>query len=90
MKTIFKYNIEAKEYFNLQLPLQSQILKVDSQSGNIGIWALVDTENNTEERSFYIGTTGNPIDVSLDLEYIETFQGEGDFFVGHLFEIKGN
>jgi hypothetical protein len=88
MRTIYKYSFEVKDIQRVYLPLEAEILTVQSQQGNPYMWALVDPENKLVERVFEVFGTGHPIqeDMGTDRKYIGTFQLQDGFLVFHLFE----
>jgi hypothetical protein len=90
MKKIWKYKLEITDNVVLEMPRNAEILTVQMQGETPMIWALVDTENNIEKRSFKIIGTGNPVpDLArhLSRKYINTFQMMEGRLVFHLFEI---
>jgi len=80
MKQIWKFRLNN----TIQMPMDAKILTVQMQDGEPNIWAMVDTQNELESRTFTIVGTGNPFD-DTDTKYIGTFQEPP--FVWHLFEI---
>jgi len=90
MITIYKYDVPAEDYFELELPIGAQILTVQSQFGEPHIWVLGDTEKKSEVRYFRLLGTGHDFKLNSDKvkQYIGTFQIEGGMLVFHLFEIK--
>lgn len=91
MKTIYKYPIEITDKQTLPMPVGANILTVQVQNGNPFIWAMVDTEAPIEGVAIIVYGTEHPIDESLNLEYIGTFQSNGKCFVFHVlkrFNIK--
>jgi len=86
MKTIWKYPIEIHDLICIEMPKEAEILTVQSQKGIICIWALVNTDNPTEQRRFRIYGTGNPVEFNGD--YIGTFQIYNGDLIFHLFESK--
>lgn len=86
MKIIYKYPIEITDKQTLPMPVGANILTVQVQNGNPFIWAMVDTEVPTEEVAIRVHGTGHPINESLNLEYIGTFQSNGKCFVFHVFK----
>lgn len=86
--TIWKFPIEIKDLNVIEMPKGSRIL--DFQDMEIWgqktgmIWALVNPDNEKEERRFRIVGTGNPLPQEIALNYIGTVARE--FYVWHLFE----
>ena len=89
MKRIFKYPLKITDLQKISMPKDSTLLTVQVQNGIPCLWALVDTDKETEERFIGIIGTGNLVPKGI-LRYIGTFQGlENNWFVGHVFEVKG-
>lgn len=91
MKRIFKYPVpEAVDQFELELPLDTQILTFQSQKDQFYIWAIVeDEEERLQERYFRILGTGRPLitgEYKIQ-KYIGTAQIAEGRLVFHLFEI---
>jgi hypothetical protein len=87
MDTIWKYPIEINDIQTISLPVGAEILCVQTQNDRPYIWALVDSEAETESCQFLLCGTGERIPANLDhLEYIGTFQQMGGLFVWHLFK----
>ncbi|GAF77207.1 unnamed protein product [marine sediment metagenome] len=86
MKTIYKYPIPIKHFFNLELPRDAKILSFQTQLGIPVIWALINPENELIKRDFCIRGTGEP-DYSED-RHIRTYLGtiQTGALVWHLFE----
>jgi len=89
MKRIFKYTLQVMDMQKINVPEDSTILTVQVQKGIPCLWVLVDTEKAHEDRFIQIVGTGNPIPEGI-IRYIGTFQVlEDNWFVGHVFEVKG-
>lgn len=69
MRMIYKYPLKIADSQLVDLPADAYVLKVDEQSGELFVWALVDTEAQTEKREFRIVGTGNPVPDDLNLRY---------------------
>ena len=85
MKTIFKYPIETKDRQLLTIPKDFQILRVANQFNKIVIWALIDTEVETEEIEIEVHGTGNPIFDSQSTKRVYLGTALCDPFVWHVF-----
>jgi len=101
--TIWKYELELLTHVDIEMPKGAKLLDVQMQGsqenalGFLGpvdgkpcLWAMVDSEAETEVRKFRILGTGHyyedePVD---EYEYIGTFQMGNGELVLHLFEIK--
>ena len=88
MKTIYKYTVTGLPLQNkIEMPKGASILSVNMQGADCCMWALVDTESETEEREFEIVGTGWQIYDSMS--YVGTcFANDG--FVWHIVEIYAN
>ena len=80
MKTIYKYSLTQ---MNIQMPTGAQILHCAMQGDTYCLWALVDTDAPTENRSFRVLGTG--WEVTENMAHIGTcFEGS---FVWHIMEL---
>lgn len=88
MITIYKYPVPILDSFELALPIHSRILAFQIKDETPFIWALVDTCNDIETRTFSIYGTGKPIESKTIYhdKYIGTVQKKFGF-VWHLFEV---
>lgn len=87
-KKIYKYPIEIKDKQQLELPVGAEILSVQTQYGEVQMWALVDPNAQKETRMFEVFGTGNDVyyDMGVDRVFISTIQLEGGALVFHIFE----
>ena len=86
---VFKYQIEIDDYVEVEMPIGSRILDVQTQHECPCIWALVDPGLPTEKRRFRFAGTGHPIKENpSQLIHIGTFQMMQGRLIFHLFEIK--
>lgn len=85
-KKIWKFSLDVTSESKITMPAGAQILCVQNQHGHPCIWALVDPENDREERSFFIHGTGYRIQEADDISYIGTFQQANGDLVWHVFE----
>jgi len=91
-QAIFKYKLEVTDRQELLMPLGTKVLKVDTQYGDITIWALVLPRQLTlVPRKFIILGTGQPIrkfDYDMDrCKYFNTVQQQSGMFIWHVFEL---
>lgn len=86
MRKIYKYPVEVADIQTILLPLGAQILSVQEQNGQPYIWAILDTETDSEPRRFRLYGTGHNIETDNVLKYIGTFQLLCGRLVYHLFE----
>ena len=87
MKKIYKYQFSVENNFEIEIPVNAEILAIQTQNNIPCIWALVDDYGVYEKRSFAIYGTGHKVDEKFMHNYIGTFQLLEGKFVGHLFEI---
>jgi len=86
MRVIYKYELTQ----TIQLPIDSQVLKVGMQNGIMQMWALVDpNQKETSQRNFEIIGTGHSFEFDyLTHTYIDSlFDGP---FVWHIWEVNKN
>ena len=73
MKKIFKYEMSIKEKQEIELPINSEIIRVDDLDGRFFLWAIVNPEEDAETETRYLEfyKTGQPIETETkDLKYI--------------------
>ena len=89
MRTIYKYRLQFEEIQSIEMPKNASILCIQTDKKNNAphIWALVETENEIEERQFKLYGTGAKINNTKTEIYIGTFQYQNGSFVGHVFEV---
>jgi hypothetical protein len=86
MRVIYKYELAR----TIQLPIDSQVLKVGMQNGIMQMWVLIDpNQKETSQRNFEIIGTGHSFEFDyLTHTYIDSlFDGP---FVWHIWEINKN
>lgn len=90
MRTIWKFETPFLDKFKIDMPKESEILCVqqDQKTFKPCIWAMVNTDNEKEERHFELFGTGNNMhnDMGVYRKYLGTYQYQKGEFVGHLFE----
>jgi hypothetical protein len=86
MTTIWKYPLKAVERQVVEMPKGATILSVQTQHGDVCIWALVDPEAKKESRTIWIVGTGHEMPEGIHLRYLGTTQTPGGTFVPHVFE----
>jgi len=88
MKTIYKYNIGIVDKQQIHLPVGHEILSVQTQGGAVCIWALIDTEAETQEELIEVFGTGHPVHVDMGIErqFIGTVQIMGGTQIYHVFK----
>lgn len=75
MNKIFKYSIPTKEKYELFLPKDAQIIRVEDVDGLFFLWAIVNSEEDypQEKRFLEFYKTGQPINTPLqELQYLGT------------------
>lgn len=89
MMVIFKYQLQLEVGVEqtFEMPRHATIISLQNQRENICIWALVNSSNQPEERTFVIVGTGHPIHFSTAaFKHVDTVQMLGGDFVWHIFE----
>jgi len=86
MRVIYKYELAR----TVQLPIDSQVLKVGMQNGIIQMWVLVDpNQKQTSYRNFEMIGTGHEFEFDyLTHTYIDSLFD--DRFVWHIWEVNKN
>ena len=84
--TVYKYPIPIEDEFNLELPIGAKILKIELQGNHPNIWALVNSENENQKRSFRFAGTGHSLP-EKELNYIGSVHMNSGQLVFHLFEV---
>lgn len=91
MKTIWKYQLGTRGAQKLQIPSGATLLSVKFQHSyhyrQLCAWFLLDPEMKSEERTFRIFRTGQPVEDVESLTYLNTVQ-DGDL-MRHIFEEPG-
>lgn len=87
MFQVWKFPIDADDYFHVDMPSGSKILAIQTQNGQPQMWALVNPELGLIRRFFRLAGTGHGIDPKEAENYVGTFQLYDGSFVGHLFEL---
>lgn len=90
-KVIWKFELNEKGNQQIKLPLDYEILALQTQQGKPCLWVLVDPNKPKETEIFEIYGTGHPIhyDMGIDREYVGTWQEQGGLLVWHLFKYTG-
>ncbi len=91
-KTIWKFELETTDNQEIEMPIGSEILTIQTQNVIPCIWALIDPNADKEVRRFEIYGTGHPIhcDIGVKRNYIGTYQLYNGSLVYHVFEILKN
>lgn len=82
---IWKYAVEVKDEFDVEMPAGGRVLSVQVQDGTPCVWVLVEPENAVARRWFSLRGTGHPTDGMDGAEFVGTFQLRGGALVFHLF-----
>lgn len=78
MKAIHKYVIPFMEVAKVNLPKDAIIIRVDGVDGQLYLWAVVDTDNELEVRTFNLFKTGAKMPVDIG-RYV--YHGCGAIFI---------
>lgn len=82
--TIWKFACPLDDRVVIPMPEGAYVLHVDSQRGEICIWALVRPEARTVRRVFHVRGTGHPTDGLTPILYLGTVHMGP--FVWHVFD----
>lgn len=84
---VFKYELQMRDYTDLELPRFTEILSVHQQAGGVQLWAKVDADETLmiRRRVWMIGT-GNPMPEHVTLRFINTVLFQDGALVFHFFE----
>lgn len=88
MLKIYKYPLGSFVHkFEINLPRNAQVLKVDLQGAHPVMWVLLDPSAELSPREFFFVETGASIDDDLlcKSDYIGTIQTNNNYVL-HLFE----
>lgn len=83
MKTVWKYILQSETTFDI--PKDALLLHVDVQGRDICLWAMVDTEKETEKRHFIVAGTGHEIKQGA-IANVGSVMLESGTLVFHVFE----
>lgn len=90
-KTIWKFQLEKTNSQMIQMPVNSQILSVQTQNEIPCIWALVDPTEIKEKRFIEVFGTGHDLhyEIGVSRNYLGTYQLQSGSLVFHVFEYTG-
>jgi len=88
-KSIWKFPLETTDIQQIEMPVDAEILTVQTQNGKPNIWALVSTDAPKRKVSFEIFGTGHPVPENANRRYVGTYQLSGGALVFHCFELLG-
>ena len=86
MKTIHKYTLDRAWDQKVSMPRGAKILSVQPQNGLPQIWAEVDPNALTVERTFVVIGTGHKLPEGFTLEFLGTVQLQNGSLVLHVYE----
>ena len=90
-KTIWKFELETTANQTIEMPVNSEILSVQTQNEIPCIWVLVDPTKTKEKRFIEVFATGIEVHdgIGVSRNYLGTYQLHRGFFVFHVFEYTG-
>jgi len=90
-KTILKFELETTDNQIIEMPVNAEILTVQTQNEVPCIWALVDPTKPKEKRFIEVFGTGHDVhyDMGVGRNYLGTYQLHGGSLVFHVFEYNG-
>jgi hypothetical protein len=87
MRTIWKKVIPVQDSFSLDLPVDAEVLTVQTQHGIPCVWFLCEDTPHATRRFFELRGTGHECGGIYSTQYVGTFQLESGRLVFHLFEV---
>jgi len=84
MKIIWKYRLVAVSEQEIEMPLNSEILSMQSQGDGLYIWVLVNSDEPAAVRKVLMILTGKPVATIFNHRFIGTVQFDGLVF--HFFD----
>ena len=87
MRTIWKFPVELKDTFVVQVPAGATVLSVQMQQGRAMLWMLVNPEAPRSEAIFAVHGTGHPVPDD-GRRFLGTFQVPEHHLVFHVFEVE--
>jgi len=85
MISVWKFNLQAIDKQEIQIPVGAELLTVQLQNGEPCLWARVDTDQLVETRQIEIHGTGHELP-DTTRKYIGTYQMANDTLIFHVFE----
>lgn len=82
---IWKWPLAVTDVQIIRVPKGAQILTAQAQGGTLNVWALSDTDAETEDRLIRVIGTGNPAPANPG-KFIATVQLYGGGLVFHIFD----
>ncbi len=87
MRTIWKFPLQITDFQKVEMPRGAHILSVQIQGSQLCLWAYVLSDEEKEERAFWVLGTGNPVERPENIgPFIGTVQMHGGSLVWHVFE----
>lgn len=90
MRSVWKYPLPFPplDVFSLTMPDGAEVLHLETIAQLLYLWALVDSDRSSVERTFAVVGTGHPAPPAEEAAYVGTFFLLDGAFVGHLFEMR--
>jgi hypothetical protein len=86
MRTIWKYPLAVTDAQHVTMQRGAKVLAAQAQDDALCLWALVETNEDTEQRVVYVVGTGHPvIDNIADFTHVGTVQFQDGALVFHVF-----
>ena len=86
VKVIYKYEFTTSDMLELDLPVGSEVLHVDSQRDTVCLWVSLDVnEKRSEHRTFQTIGTGHPFKAE-SMRHLGTVKTFDDTFIWHIYE----
>jgi hypothetical protein len=84
---VYKYPLPVSDVVELEMPIGAEILYVDTQRGDVCLWARVEPGADTEARRFRFAGTGHELGDGVGRHVGSCLMHEGRL-VFHIFEME--
>ncbi len=84
--TIWKFPLRTLGQQTVKMPMGAEILTCQMQGSQPCLWALVDPEEQIENRTIFVFGTGHKVDDKYRISYVATIQIDGGSLIFHVFQ----
>ncbi len=91
LESLYQEGLNKDRVFQVNLPINSQILKIDFVEDHLFLWALISVSpNHYTKKTFMLLKTEDQLTPWLEFEYISTIKKNSEDFFWHVFEEKSS
>lgn len=90
MKTIYKYPFQPNDFIEIEMPIDSKVLTIETQHEMPCMWVEQDTDKPKYKQKFAIVGTGQNLVNTYKYgapEYVGSFQMSGGRLVFHVYKL---